>query len=153
MVGKTLERLELSEEELAILERGSKSRSDLRLRGRSQTILWFHEGVQAKEIACRLGLTLEAVYERRYRWHAKRLLSLRDAPGRGAPGKLSEEMLVDLKGWATEEALNARELLTRLQEKFDIQVHLNTVKNALKRAGCVWKRTRHSVKKKGSAAL
>ncbi len=32
------------------------------------------------------------------------------------------------------EALNARELLDRLQEKIDIKVHLNTVKNALKRA-------------------
>ncbi len=153
MVGKTLKRLELSEEELEILDKGSKSRSDLRLRDRSQTILWFHEGVASKEIACRLGLTLEAVYERRYRWNEKRLLSLRDAARPGSPGKLSEEMLAELKRWASEEALNAKELLSRLQAKFDINVCLNTVKNALRRMGFCWKRTRHSVKKKRSDAF
>lgn len=140
--------LELSEEEKELLKRGSRSRSDLRLRDRSQTILWLHEGILSKEIAKRLGLTLEAVYERRYRWQAKRLLSLQDAPRSGAPSKLSAEMEEELKRLAISEALNARELLIRLQEKFAIQIHLSTLTRACERLGLVWKRTRHSVKKK-----
>ena len=37
-----------------ILEKGSRSRSDLRLRDRSRTVLWFYEWVPAKEIGCSL---------------------------------------------------------------------------------------------------
>jgi transposase len=148
-----LKKLLLNEEEKAFLETGSRSRSDLRLRDRSRTILWFHEGVAAQEIAHRLGITREAVYERRYRWNEKGLPSLQDAPRRGVPSKLSEDMLAELKRWSTEEALNARELLSRIQEKYGIQVHLSTIKRACERMGLVWKRTRHSLKKKRPSTL
>lgn len=100
-----------------------------------------------------MGLTLEAVYERKYRWHAKRLLSLQDASRSGAPSKLSEEMLEELKRLATAEALNAGELLCRLQEKFAIQIHLNTLKRACQRLGLVWDRRATVSKKKRSSAL
>ncbi|WP_414629462.1 winged helix-turn-helix domain-containing protein [Cupriavidus sp. SK-3] len=51
-----------------------------------------------------------------------------------------------MKWWATQEALTAVELLARLEEKFGIRVHRNTLTGILKRAGLVWKRTRHSLK-------
>jgi transposase len=50
--------------------------------------------------------------------------------------------------WATQEALTAPELLARLEETFGTRVHRNTLTGVLKRAGLVWKRTRHSLKKK-----
>ena len=55
-----------------------------------------------------------------------------------------------MKVWATQEALTAPELLARLEEKFGIRVHRNTLTGVLKRAGLVWKRTRHSLKKSGT---
>lgn len=148
-----VKQVEVSEEERKVLELGARSRSDLRQRERSQTILLLHEGIPSKEVARRLGVALLTIYERRNRWRAKGLLSLRDAPRSGSPGKLSDEMIASLKRWATEEALSAQALLSRLQAEFGIQVHLNTVKNAVKRIGFTWKRTRHSVKKKSTGAL
>lgn len=145
--------VEVSEEERKVLEDGARSRSDLRRRDRSQTILLLDEGIPSREVARQLGVALLTVYERRNRWRAKGLLSLHDAPRSGSPGRLSEEMLAGLKRWATEEALSARALLSRLQAEFGIQVHPNTIKNAMKRIGFTWKRTRHSVKKKNIGAL
>jgi transposase len=144
----TLKALELTEEERANLETLARGRRDWRTRDRSRTILMFSEGVPAKEIAKRQGLTLEAVYERRYRWLAKGVAGLSDAPRSGAPSKLSLEQLEQLKAWASEDALTATALLTRLEEKFGVRVHVNTLTGALKRAGLVWKRTRHSLKKR-----
>lgn len=63
-----LKPLELTKEERSELEVLARSRRDWRTRDRSRTILMFSDGVPAKEIAKRQELTLEAVYERRYRW-------------------------------------------------------------------------------------
>ena len=52
-----------------------------------------------------------------------------------------------LRTWATQEALTARELLTKLKEKFDIDMHPNTLCVTLKAMRFVWKRTRHNLKK------
>ncbi len=112
----------------------------------------FSDGVPAKEIAKRQELTLEAVYERRYRWLEKGMAALSDAPRSGAPSKLSTEHVEQLKAWATQEALTVPELLSRLEEKFGVRVHRNTLTAALKRAGLVWKRTRHSLKKSGMSS-
>ncbi|WP_143751060.1 hypothetical protein [Burkholderia sp. HI2714] len=66
-----LKALELTQEERTKLEVMARSRRDWRIRDRSRTILMFSDGVRAKEIARRQELTLEAVYERRYRWLEK----------------------------------------------------------------------------------
>ncbi|WP_218829112.1 helix-turn-helix domain-containing protein, partial [Burkholderia sp. HI2714] len=123
------------------------------IRDRSRTILMFSDGVRAKEIARRQELTLEAVYERRYRWLEKGMASLPDGPRSGAPSKLSPEQLEQLKVWASEEALTAPALLARLEEQFGVRVHRNTLTGALRRAGLVWKRTRHSLKKTQRTAV
>lgn len=145
-----LKPLELTKEERTELEVLARSRRDWRTRDRSRTILMFSNGVPAKEIARRQELTLEAVYERRYRWLDKGMAGLSDAPRSGAPSKLSPEQVEQLKMWTTQEALTATELLARLEEKFGIRVHRNTLTGILKRAGLVWKRTRHSLKKSGT---
>ncbi|WP_316155525.1 helix-turn-helix domain-containing protein [Cupriavidus sp. BIC8F] len=142
-----LKPLKLTKEQRTELEVLARSRRDWRTRDRSRTILMFSDGVPAKEIAKRQELTLEAVYERRYRWLEKGMAALSDAPRSGAPSKLSSEHVEQLKVWATQEALTASELLARLEQKFGVRVHLNTLTGVLKRAGLVWKRTRHSLKK------
>ena len=148
-----LKPLELTKEERSELEVLARSRRDWRTRDRSRTILMFSNGVPAKEIARRQELTLEAVYERRYRWLDKGMAGLSDAPRSGAPSKLSAQQVEQLKVWATQEALTAPELLARLEAKFGIRVHRNTLTGVLKRAGLVWKRTRHSLKKAGRTAV
>ena len=51
------------------------------------------------------------------------------------------------KQQATQEALTARELLSKLKEEFDIVMHPNTLSVILKQMKFVWKRTRHNLKK------
>lgn len=88
----------------------------------------------------------QTVYERRQQWLSKGFAGLFDAPRSGAPDKLSAYLPI-IEEWAQTSPLNASEIQRRLVEEFDITVHLNTVKNALKQLGFVWKRTRYSLKK------
>jgi transposase len=139
--------LELSDEERVRLKYLMRRSEDWQERNRSETILLLSEGVPSKEVARRQELTLEAVYERRYRWNEKGLASLPTPRKGGAPKKLSEEQIEQLVVWAREEALSGPALLARLEEKWSVRVHVNTIITHLKRAGFVWKRTRHSLKK------
>ncbi len=88
----------------------------------------FSNGVPAREIAWRQELTLEAMYERRYRWLEKGISDLSDAPRSGAPSKLSSERVEQLKVWTMQEAPTATELLARSEEEFWTRIHRNTLR-------------------------
>ena len=117
------------------------------MRDRAQTLLYFGDGWRAKAIATQQNLHLDTVYDRRKHWLAKGFASLTDKHRCGAPSKVSAVQREQLRTWATQEALTARELLTKLKEKFDIDMHPNTLCVTLKAMGLVWKRTRHNLKK------
>lgn len=141
---KVLElRGEEREELLRLVEKGS----DWRMRHRSQTLLYFSDGYTAKEIAAKQALHLDTVYDRRKHWLEEGFASLSDKPRSGTPSKVSEAQREQLRNWATSEALTARQLVSKLQEEFDIGIHPNTLGVILKKMNFVWKRTRHSLKK------
>lgn len=131
---------------LKIVERGS----DWRMRHRAQTLLYFGDGWRAKAIATQQNLHLDTVYDRRKHWLTSGFSSLADKHRSGAPSKVSAVQRDQLRVWATQEALTARELLTKLNEEFDIVMHPSTLSAILREMKFVWKRTRHDLKKSGT---
>lgn len=81
-------------------------------------------------------------------WLARHFESLIDRPRTGAPQRISPEQLSKVPDAARSEPLTAKALLAKHVEDSGALVHLNTLKGALTAAGFVWKRTRHSLKKK-----
>ena len=142
-----LQVLELTEEDRAGLLKIVHKARDWRMRDRAQTLLYFGDGWRAKAIATLQSLHLDTVYDRRKHWLAKGFVSLTDKHRCGAPSKVSVVQREQLRTWATQEALTARELLTKLKEEFDIVMHPNTLSVILKQMRFVWKRTRHNLKK------
>ena len=142
-----LEMLELTEEDRAGLLRIVDKGRDWRMRHRAQTLLYFGDGWRAKAIATQQNLHLDTVYDRRKHWLTNGFTSLADRHRSGAPPKVSAAQREQLRTWATQEALTARELLTKLKEEFDIVMHPNTLSVTLKKMAFVWKRTRHNLKK------
>lgn len=140
-------KLELSEQDKAELKKIVHKGRDWRMRDRAQTVLYFAEGWTAKAISIEQGLHLDTVYDRRKNWLTRGLLSLADKHRTGAPAKLNEGHKEQLKLWASQQALTARQLLSRLHEEFDMRIHVNTLTSTLRQMGFVWKRTRHSLKK------
>jgi len=144
-----LKALELSDEERSRLNEIVKKGSDWRERERAQTILLLADGLSGVAVAAQQDVIPEAVYERRQRWLTRGFAGLPDGARCGAPPKLTGEHVLQVKAWAEAEALTAPVLLARLKEQFGVVVHRNTLIAVLKKAGYVWKRTRHSLKKTG----
>ncbi len=142
-----LEVLELTEEDRTGLQKIVDKGRDWRMRHRAQTVLHFGNGLRAKAIATQQNLHLDTVYDRRKHWLTAGFSSLADKHRSGAPPKVSAAQREQLRTWATQEALTARELLTKLNEEFGIVMHPNTLSATLKKMQFVWKRTRHNLKK------
>ena len=145
--------LELSEEDRGELVRIVKKGRDWRMRERAQTLLYFDAGWEAKAIAAQQELHLDTVYDRRKHWLAEGFGSLADKHRCGVPAKLTEAQREQLRLWASAEALTARQLLTKLKDEFDVVLHPNTLGTILKKMNFVWKRTRHSLNKKGRTEI
>ena len=140
-------RLELSESDDACLRAIVKKGSDWRERERAETILLLASGASVKAIAEQQRLCREAVRIRRRKWLKSGLASLPDQPRSGAPSKLADEHREQIQQWVEAEALSSRDILSRLKEKYQIQMSATTLRTELKRLGFVWKRTRYSLKK------
>ena len=138
--------LPLTDEEVLKLQNIVRKGADWRSRHRAETLLRLARGEPVNALAEALGICKKTVYERRQQWLSKGFAGLSDASRPGAPRKLSAH-LPAIDAWAQASPLSAGELHKRLIEEFDVTVHLNTVKNALKELGFVWKRTRYSLKK------
>lgn len=138
--------LPLTEEEVLKLEEIVRKGADWRSRDRAKTLLLLSRGMSARAVVEEQGICRKTVHERRQSWLDKGFASLVDAPRKGAPSKLSAH-LPAIEAWAQAAPMTVSDVQKRLKEEFDVVVHANTVRDALKRLGFVWKRTRYSLKK------
>ena len=113
----------------------------------------LHSGKPINTVATEQGLNRDTVDAYRDAWLAKGIAGLSDAPRSGAPRKLQAEHVPVLCDWARQEALSAPQLEDKLREALSVQVSTWVVQQALSREGFVWKRTRHSLKKRDVTTL
>jgi transposase len=117
-------------------------------RHRAQTLLYFDDGLRAKDIVTLQNLNIDTVYDRRKNWLSKGFAFLYDVHRSGAPPKLNAIHLEQINIWVEEEALTAPAIVARLKEECNVEVSVGTVRNSFKVLRIVWKRTRLSLKKK-----
>lgn len=129
---------------LQIILRGENRRE----RERAQTLIHLDDGLSLAQAADRVGVRVRTAGFTRLDWLARRLESLIERPRTGAPQEISPEQLRKVLDAARSEPLTAKALLAKHVEDGGALVHLNTLKGALTATGFVWKRTRHSLKKK-----
>ena len=147
-MGRKVKPLIISIEDRSRLDNIVSRGSDWRERERAQTLIYLHEGYSMKQAANTLGIHVRTVGFTRLDWLARSFDSLVDVARSGAPRKITPEQLTKVLDAARSEPLTAKALLAKHVDAGGTLVHLNTLTNALKVAGFVWKRTRHSLKKK-----
>lgn len=139
--------LKLSEADRRLLTKISSRHENWRVRERAHTVLYFDEDRSAEEVAELMGLHVRTVSSTRTAWLAQGIESLPDRARSGAPQKLEPQQSIQVVEWARQEPGSARDLQNRLESEGGPHVHLNTIRATLHRAGMVFKRTRHSLKK------
>ena len=129
---------------LRIILRGENWRE----RKRAQVLIHLDNDLSLAQAAERVGVHGRTAGFTRLDWLARHFESLIDRPRTGVLQKISPEQLSKVLVAARSEPLTAIALLAKHVEAGGALVHLNTLKGALTAAGFVWKRTRHSLKKR-----
>lgn len=138
----------VSEADRLALEQVVRKSPDWRARERAKTLLLLSQPLLSREVAKLQHLNIETVRVTWQRWVKEGMESLSDKPRSGAPRKLDDAAVERLLQWAREQPLTATELLQRHLEAQGLPVEVNTLIRTLKANGLVWKRTRHSLKKR-----
>lgn len=139
--------LNLCPEDRKVLEKIISRGANWRQRQRAQTLIELDDGSSTNAVAQSVGIHSRTVAITRRYWLKDGVDSLVDGVRCGAPRKITPEQIVELVAAATTQPLTARELLARHLAQGGASVHVNTLSSALRAAGMVWKRTRHSLKK------
>ncbi len=140
--------LTLSAEERRRLAWIDERSSDWRERRRARTVLLLDRGRSLGAVVAQQRIHRQTVACHREAWLARSFDGLRALPRSGAPRKLSETHQEVLCTWAREEGCTAPQLRTRLSDEQGVQGSVWLVQRALKEKKYVWKRTRHSLRKK-----
>lgn len=141
--------LSISKEEEAGLKWLEKYEENWRVRERATTILLLETGLSCEKVGLELGLSRGTVQTTKTGWLQEKFDSLKDKARTGAPRKIKPQEEKILLSLAAEKPLCATELLQVHLENGGERVHSETIRRMLKINEMSWKRTRHSLKKKG----
>ena len=121
--------------------------ADWRARQRAKTLILLDDGFTTQEVAAAVDVDAKTVGTTRRDWLDTGISSLADKARSGAPRKITCAQVEKIVEFAMAEPLSAKALLVKHLENGGAKVHVNTLTQALKASGMVWKRTRHSLKK------
>jgi transposase len=138
----------LSCEEKIKLQNLEKFDDSWRIRERAKSLLLLATGLTCKQIAEQLGINFRTVSFTRKHWNEEKFSSLPDRPRPGAPLKITEDEQANILTWVQAEPLSSQQVLAKHLGAGGTAVHVNTIVNLLRKNEFVWKRTRHSLKKK-----
>lgn len=139
----------LSGEEKIKLQHLEKFDASWRVRQRAKSLLLLAAGLTCKQVAEQLDIHFRTVSFTRKHWNEEKFESLPDRPRPGAPLKIKQDEQANILMWVEAEPLSSQQVLAKHLDACGTPVHLNTIVNLLRKNKFVWKRTRHSLKKKG----
>jgi len=143
----------LSCEEKIKLQNLEKFDDNWRIRERAKSLLLLATGLTCKQIAEQLGINFRTVSFTRKHWNEEKFSSLPDRPRPGAPLKITEDEQANILTWVQAEPLSSQQVLAKHLGAGGTAVHVNTIVNLLRKNEFVWKRTRHSLKKRDETAF
>ena len=151
-----MDALQLKSSELAMLEEIAAHGGDAREVRRAEAMLWLHEGCTAAEIADRLRVSVQTIYNwiNRFLEREADILSnrLADAPRSGRPASAQgriDPMIAAVIDNSPEEygyqatVWTAALLRSYLKREHSMSVSPASIQRAMKRLGLRWKRPRH----------
>ena len=138
----------LSPEQREQLIHLTKQAAHWRERQRAQTILWLSEGKTVAQVAELQNRIPETIRLQRRRWELHEFESIQEGHRSGRPNTLTPYYQAQILQWVNEAPLNAEQLRVKLHEQHGVSVHIDGIRKFLRQSGMVFKRTRHSLKKK-----
>jgi transposase len=139
----------LDNDQLEQLIHLSKHASHWRERQRAQTILWLSEGKTVLEVASLQNRISETIRFQRRLWLRNGFDSIAEGYRSGRPNTLTAQYRELILEWVKNEPLNAAQIRSKLFDLHQVSIPVMGIRKFLRESGMVFKRTRHSLKKKG----
>ncbi len=124
-----------------------------RERQRAQTILWLSEGKSVAEVATLQERIPETIRLQRRRCELYEFESIKEGHRSGRPNTLISDYQAKILDWVNTSPLNAEQIRVKLHEEYEVSVSVETIRKFLRDSDMVFKRTRHSLKKKRSDCI
>jgi transposase len=148
-------KLSLSAEEMETLSQLSVNHKWADVRKRASGLLLIAQGVHTSEVMKRLGVGQTSQYNWLRSWNTLGIVGLLTGHAGGRPAKLTEKWIKTCVKLSQEHALSAAQIAQQAS-----QIHgepfpnsLSSLRGHLKNNGLSYKRTRMSLKKKGSSSV
>lgn len=138
----------LNADQLKQLIHLSKHASHWRERQRAQTIIWLSEGKTVNEVALLQNRIPETIRFQRRLWLRKGLDSIAEGHRSGRPNTLTSQYRELILEWVKNDPLNAEQIRSKLFDLYHVSIPVMGIRKFLRESGMVYKRTRHSLKKK-----
>ncbi len=138
----------LSSEQEEQLIHLTKQSANWRERQRAQTILWLAEGKTVAEVAALQNRIPETIRLQRRRWELYQFDAIQEGHRSGRPAILTADYQAQVLEWVNNSPLNAEQIRVKLYEQHGVSVPIDGLRKFLRDSGMVFKRTRHSLKKK-----
>ena len=100
------------------------------------------------EFTVLIYLIISYIRLQRRHWELHRFESIQEGRRSGRPNTLTADYQVQILEWVNTSPLNAEQIRVKLHEKYGVSVSVETLRKFLRDSGMVFKRTRHSLKKK-----
>jgi len=113
-----------------------------------QSLLWLSQGKTVKEIAVLHGVKEETIRTHRRNWRHHKIEAIWEGKRSGHPRILQAVHQAQILSWIDSDTLNSEQIRQRLYEQYQIEICQETLRRFLRASGIVYKRTRHSLKKK-----
>lgn len=138
----------LSSEQQEQLIHLTKHAAHWRERQRAQSILWLSEGKKVAEVAALQHRIPETIRLQRRHWELHQFDAIQEGHRSGRPAILTADYQAQVLEWVNTSPLNAEQIRVKLYEQHGVSVPIDSLRKFLRDSGMVFKRTRHSLKKK-----
>jgi transposase len=144
--------------ERCALEKQIQETKDVKVLKRAQAFLWLSEGMSVREIAQRLGISRQTIYDwvssYQHRRHKSFISRLQEDPKPGRPSRKSTSILRELDALLRTSPRQhgyqhiewTASLLGKvLKRDHDLDVSTKTIRRCLKQSHYVWKRPQYAL--------
>lgn len=138
---------ELNPESIKLLQRISRESKFFQVRERAKCLILSNRGFSMQELIAIFGISRKTLHNWFTRWEEQKMAGLYNQKGRGRKPKLTEEQKQEVQAWVKSDPKLLKRTLTKIHQKWGIEVSKETLKRIIKKLGMKGKRMKRGMSK------
>ena len=128
-----------------LLQRLYRQSRHHQVRQRAHCILLSIQSYSIAQLVAIFGVSRKTLYNWFNNWEAQGVVGLYNRPGRGRKPTFNSEQVEQIRVWTEQYPRQLKQIVQKVQEKWNITISTQTIKRVLKAVGMSWHRFRRVV--------